>query len=143
MTNDRDVARQKLDRLGDTLARDVDRLSDDELFREAAEAYGESEKAIAATRGIIEAAIAAHGKRRLAAAREAYVAHSERHRSRVVDLPLDRKRALINQFASKDSDLQGKLTMAARNEEDQEADIDSFLEDLVELGVIDNEGNVP
>ena len=32
--------------------------------------------------------------------------------------------------------------MAARNQEDFEADLDSFLEDLVELGVIDDKGDV-
>ena len=32
--------------------------------------------------------------------------------------------------------------MAARNQENLEDDIDSFLEDLIELGVIDDEDNV-
>ena len=142
MTNNRDEARRQLDRVADALARDVDQLNDDELLREAAESYGDPEKAAAETRGLIEAAIAAHGKRRLAAARQAYEAHAGKVRSKVVELPLERKRALIDRFASNDNQLREKLTMAARNEEDSEADIDSFLEDLVELGVIDEEGNV-
>ncbi len=142
MTNNSDEARRQLDRLADALARDVDRLTDDELLQEAAESYGDPEKAAAEIRGVIEAAIAAHGKRRLMAARHAYEAHTGKVRSKVVELSLEKKRALIDKFAGNDNQLRERLTMAARNEEDSEADIDSFLEDLIELGVIDNEGNV-
>lgn len=142
MTNGRDDARRQLHRLADALARDVDRLTDDELIWEAAESYGDPEKAAAEIRGSIEAAITAHGKRRLAAARQAYKAHTNTVRSKVFELPLERKRALIDRFASNDNQLRERLTMAARNEENLEDDIDSFLEDLVELGVIDDEGNV-
>ncbi len=59
----------------------------------------------------------------------------------MVELALEKKRALIDKFAGNDNQLRERLTMAARNEEDSEADIDSFLEDLVELGIIDDEGN--
>ena len=130
MTNNRDEARRQLDRLADTLARDVDRMTDDELLQEAAE-----------TRGVIEATITRHGKRRLTTARHAYEVYISKVRSKVVELPLEKKRALIDKFARKDNQLRERLTMAARNEEDSEADIDSFLEDLVELGIIDDEGN--
>ena len=143
MTNNRVEARRQLDRLADALARDVDRLTDHELLREAAESYGDPEMAAAETRGLIEAAIAAHGRRRLTAARQAYEDQTRRARPNVVELSLEKKRALVNKFAGDDKQLREKLTMAARNEEDSEADIDSFLEDLIELGVIDDEGNVP
>lgn len=141
MTNNRDEARRQLDRLADTLARDVDRMTDDELLQEAAESYGDPEQAAAETRGVIEATITRHGKRRLTTARHAYEVYISKVRSKVVELPLEKKRALIDKFARKDNQLRERLTMAARNEEDSEADIDSFLEDLVELGIIDDEGN--
>lgn len=142
MNNNRDEARRQLDRLADALARDVDRLNADELFEEAAEFYGAADNAVSETRQLIEAAITAHAKSRFAAARQAYESHASKSSAKLLDLPWERKRELINKFASNDNELQKKLTMAARNEEEFEADIDSFLEDLVELGVIDDEGNI-
>jgi hypothetical protein len=142
MSNDRDEARRKLGRLADALARDIDQLSDDDLLREATDDYGDSEKATLATKNLFQGAISHYGKHRLAAARKAYRTQSAKGGSRVFRLPLERKRELIEGFARNDNQLREKLTMAARNQEDFEADIDSFLEDLIELGVIDDEGNV-
>ncbi len=142
MTSKHDQTREQLGRLGWALSRDVDELSEEALFREAEERFGDPAKAITETRSLINAAVAAHGKRRLAAARQGYAALAGKARSKVVALPLDKKRELIERFARDDRALREKLTMAARNEEDQGADIDSFLEDLVELGVVDEEGNV-
>ena len=56
--------------------------------------------------------------------------------------PVERKRALIQRFAKNDSALKQKLTLAARKGEDTEADMDSFIDDLIDLGIIDDEGNV-
>ena len=142
MTNNRDAARRQLDRLADALARDVDQLSDEELLREAQEDYGDADKAALATKNIIREAIAAYGKRRLAAARKAYEAKTAKGTAKVFELPAEWKRELVERFASNDNQLREKLTMAARNQENLEDDIDSFLEDLIELGVIDDEGNV-
>lgn len=142
MSNNRDEALRQVERLVDTLAREVDQLTDEELFREAEEDYGDPEKAVRATRNIIQEAISAHGKRRLVSARKAYEAQSARSDANIFSLPAERKRELVERFASNDNQLREKLTMAARNQEDLEADIDSFLEDLIELGVIDDEGNV-
>ena len=142
MSNNRDEARRQLERLTDALARDVDRLNDEELLREAKEDYGDSDKPALATKNIIRAAIAEHGKRRLAAARRAYEAQTTGGTPKVFELSTERKRELVERFANNDNRLREKLTMAARNQENLEDDIDSFLEDLIELGVIDDEGNV-
>ena len=142
MNNNRDEARRQLERLADALARDVDQLTDEELLREAKEDYGDPDKAIFATKNIIQQAISAHGKRRLAAARRAYEAQNAIVGAKVFELSTERKRELVERFASNDNKLRERLTMAARNQESLEDDIDSFLEDLIELGVIDDEGNV-
>lgn len=143
MISKHDKAREQLDRLGSTLARDVDELSDEALFREAEEGFGDPTKAGAETRRLIDATIATYGKRRLAAARQGHDATGAgRGHSKVVALAPRKKRALIERFAGDNRALREKLTMAARREEDHSVDIDSFLEDLVELGVIDEEGNV-
>lgn len=142
MHNNRDEARRQLERLADALARDVDQLTDEELLREAKEDYGDPDEAIFATKNIIQQAISAHGKRRLTAARRAYEAQSAKVGAKLFELSTERKRELVERFASNDNKLRERLTMAARNQENLEDDIDSFLEDLIELDVIDDEGNV-
>ena len=77
----------------------------------------------------------------MAKARQGYDAIRGKARAKVTELPLDRKTALVAHFAKHPQSLLAKLTMAARNEANSEADLDSLLEDLLELGVIDDEGN--
>lgn len=141
MMDNRRKAAQRLARLADALARDVDQLTDDELLKEAIEEFGSLDKATAVVRGRIARALEVGGRRRLAAARKAYDSHLHRSHSKIAWLPMSRKRALIEHFTHNDNALRQKLTLAARNEKESQADIDSFLEDLVELGVIDEEGN--
>lgn len=142
MTDNRDNARRQLARLADALARDIDQLTDEELAKEAAQEFGSVDKAAAVIKSRITRALEEGGRRRLAAARQAYDSHLHRNQSKIARLSLERKRVIIERFASNDNALQQKLTLAARNEEAPEADIDSFLEDLVELGLIDDEGNI-
>jgi hypothetical protein len=133
-------ARVKLDRLGEALAKDLDTLSDDELTEEIA-ADSDVAKTVNHMRGLVESAIAEAGRRRLAKARQAYDAVAEKQRSKVIQLPLSRKKELVAHFAHSAGPLPERLTLAARNEDNSEADLDSLLEDLLELGVIDDEGN--
>jgi hypothetical protein len=132
--------RQKLDRLTDALIRDVDALSDEEVTAEVA-ADGDVEKAANRVKNLVESAISASGRRRLTKARQAYEAATAKVRPKVIQLPLNRKKALIAQFADA-SAFPEKLTLAARNADNTEADIDGLLQDLLELGVIDDEGNL-
>ena len=57
--------------------------------------------------------------------------------------PVSRKRALIQSFAQKDNELEQKLgvTLATREGKDTDADVDSLIEDMIHLGLIDDEGN--
>jgi hypothetical protein len=140
MSKDSD-ARIKLDRLSEALAKDLDALSDGELMEEIAATDEERQKTVSHMRSLIEEAIATSGRRRLAKARQAYDAIKGKVRAKVTDLPLDQKKALVAHFAKDPQALPEKLTMAARNEANSEADLDSLLQDLLELGVIDDEGN--
>jgi cell division FtsZ-interacting protein ZapD len=141
MNKKQNNAREQLERLCNTLADDIDAMSDDELLAELKEA-GEDADAIAARTGaLIADAVAIVGRRKLAAARAGYAAHKAGHRSNVLQWPVERKRALIQHFAQNDNALKQKLTLAARKGGDTEADVDSFIEDLIDLGVIDDEGN--
>lgn len=142
MNKEQNKAREKLERLCNTLADDIDAMSDEELLAELKEA-GEDANAIATRTGALVAdAIVNSGRRKLAAARAGYKAQKAGQSGNILQWPVERKRALIQRFAENDNALKQKLTLAARKGEDTEADMDSFIDDLIDLGVIDDEGNV-
>lgn len=142
MTGKRDEALRQLERLVDALASDVDELTEGELLQEVTEDHGDPAKLAEDVQALIEGTISAHGRTRLAIARQGLEARRSEGSVNVISLSLDRKRALVEKFANDNSELREKLTMAARNEKDSEADIDSFLGDLVALGAIDDKGNI-
>lgn len=111
--------------------------SEESTLAEAAELYGDAAKAAADFRAKVQAAVAEAGRRRLAEARK--VIDAERPAGgKVLQWPVDRKRDLLARLRRADAG----LTMAARQGEDEsENDLDSLIEDLVDLGVIDEEGN--
>lgn len=139
MTDSND-ATVKFERLTDALAAEIDNLSDEELLKEAAEEDGGVQAIINDMQGVIGAAVAAHGKTRLARARAALQAHQSQD-TPVLTLSLTQKRKIIESFASSDHEFEERLTLAARNSTDPNADIDNILEDLIALGVIDEKGN--
>ena len=144
MNKDQNEAIEKLERLCNALTDDIDAMSDKELMAEL-EGVGEDTDAIARKTGqLIADAIAKVGRYKMEAARAGYEAeiHEASHKDKIFRLPVSRKRELIQRFAESDNALKQKLTLAARKEEDAEADVDSFIEDLIDLGVIDDEGNV-
>lgn len=130
---------KKLDLLTDALAKDVDELGDEELEAEISEEFGSPETLAESLRALIESTFATHGKRRLVNARAALDARKFRRSAKVVDLSYADKKALYERLRENAST---NLTLAARNEEDSEADLDGILEDLRDLGVIDDEGNI-
>jgi hypothetical protein len=148
---DRDEqARRQLRRISERMADDIFGMTDEEFLAEL-EATGENLDELA-RRGeeAISKGIAESGRRKLAAAREGYRAAVARDRGRstrspnVINLPLEDKRRILERFASNDSELRAKLTIAARRGEDgeiSENDLNSLLEDLRDVGAIDDEGN--
>ena len=142
MNKEKNEARENLERLCNALADDIDTMGDEELLAELDEA-GEDADAIAnRTRSLIADAIANVGRRKREAARSGYESTQTGHRSNVLQWPGNRKRELIQHFAENDAELEQKLTLAAREGKDTEADMNSFIEDLIDLGVIDDEGNL-
>ena len=138
----RDEAPPPLLRLADELAADLMRLSDAELLAEV-EAEGlDPDQEADRVREAILMALAQRGKARLKAALSAVEA--ARSPSSVARGPLrvQDRRAVLARFANDDDKLRQRMTMAARNAKgitDQE--IDSILEDLRDLGAIDDDGN--
>lgn len=130
-----------LRRLLDELADDLMSLSDAELLAELATDGLDVDAEAAAARNAIAGGVAHAGQARLAAARTAV---SRDRKARVVRQPLraDRRDAVLARFANDDPKLKSRLTMAARKGEVvSEKEMDAILDDLRELGAIDDEGN--
>ena len=145
MSKKQNEASEKLERLCNALTDDIDAMSDEELLAELEEAGEDANDIGNRTAGVIAYAVTNVGRRKLAAARTGYEAerHQTGHGSNVSHWPVSRKRALIQSFAQKDNELEQKLgvTLAAREGKDTDADVDSLIEDMIHLGLIDDEGN--
>lgn len=137
---DRDAAR-KLGHLADMLAKDAMLLPDADVQAEMVERHGSVDAAAARVAGVIQAAIARSGRRNLEKARAEVRASRAAPPASLAGLSMQDKMAILSRHAANDDGLRQKLTMAARNgEEISEGDLDSFLEDLLDLGVIDEHG---
>jgi len=142
MSENREKLREQIARLSDALARDVDALSDQELLSEAAEDFESPASAVDSVKRTLDSASARGARARLESARRAYDEKMRTLKPKVMNAPTAEKIALLEKFAANDNTLRQKLTLAARNEEQGAADVDGLLGDLIELGVIDEEGNI-
>ena len=135
-------AREKLDRLTDSLVEDILSMSDAEILAEATEEHDDVDTAVARVRGIISGAIAKSGKAKMQAARKALEETRDRgSRGSVFQLPFAEKRVLLERLGARDSTIGEQLTMAARKGgEMTEKDVDAILDALLELGAIDDDG---
>lgn len=106
---------------------------DEDILEEAQEINTD----IAALRSSVVDAVTEAGKRRLKEAKEIVEGNTSRG-AKVIDWPFAKKRELIERIRT---ETEG-LTQAARMGEDEtENDLDSLLEDLIDIGIIDEEGN--
>lgn len=143
MNKNLDSVHVQLERLGVALAQDVDELTDEEVLAEVREVYGDPTSAAIQTKRVIRRAIEAHGQRRLQSAQSRYRAEQGRQGApKVLSWPTKQKAELLSSVLASPSQLPSGLTIAARNEEDLRADPDSAIEDLIDLGVIDEEGRI-
>lgn len=129
-----------LNRLLDELVNDLTSLTDEELRAEAEADGVDLEAEAERVRSCIAFAIAREGKKQLHAARTAV---DKETKARVLRPMRVRNRSeVLARFAEHDGKLKSRLTMAARNGSGiSDVEADSILEDLRELGVIDDEGN--
>jgi len=138
--NSKKAARQ-LGRVADALVEGLMDLTDEELLAEVRE-DGEEPQALArqATE-VISAAVLHAGKTKMALAKAAYETGNRQGPATVLTFSLSEKRKIIDGFIGNDPDLTKKLTVAARSGNAlSEQELDSFLNDLLELGAIDDEG---
>lgn len=133
---------RKLARLANALADEIDTLSDEEIIHEVQADYGNVAQFAADIKASISKVVSDHGKQRLFVARAAFNASQFNRQSKIVSLPIDKKRALLQKLARANNSFGEKITLAARNETTSEKDVDSLLLDLVALGLVDDEGNL-
>lgn len=126
--------------VANTLADDILNLSDEELLQEAQDEFDDVASVISSARVAINSAILKSNKSRLSAAKaQLEQKRKGTNQNNVLTLTLNDKRALI--YQAKES--VHSLTLAARNEEEMsESDINGVLQDLVDLGVMDENGNI-
>jgi len=130
--------KDKLNRLVDSVIDDIQEMPDEEVSQLAIEVFGGIEPVINNFNSIVERAEKVAKKQRYDDAKNRLKAtHGSSHSANIVNLPLDRKKAIL-EIVQKNRLIS---TRAARSATDIEADIDSTLEDLVELGAIDENGN--
>lgn len=143
MTNRRLTEAEQLERLNDALIQDIADLSDEEVFAEAIERFGDPQQEIERLRGLIDGALLRASKTKLDEAKSSLAAYNKTYSNNVVALPMSKKRAVIERFTTQDPELHEKLTLAARKGEgiNTENDIEGMFGDLIELGLIDEEGN--
>ena len=124
----------------DILVDDILESSDEEILNEARAIYDDINSEVDKTRKIMNAALLKSRKFRLTLAKEQLKESKPvKTDTNVLSFPIGDKRKLINQ--AKES--VNSLTLAARNEEEMsEMDIDGILQDLIDLGVIDKNGNI-
>ena len=130
--------KESLNKLLDSVIDDIKEMPDDEVMGLATDTFGGIEQVVTRFNSIVEYAENKAKKIRLERAqRKIRETKETSHASNIVNLPMDRKKQVL-EMAQRNGSIS---TLAARNLTDNEADIDSMLEDLFELGVIDENGN--
>lgn len=124
MAQDKQISAQGNDSLKDMLAKDLESLTESELLAECEKDYGSVENMIDVFKGIVE---------------HAFETSSRQNLNNIFSLSAEEKRDLIERVKRT---YPGELTMAARNADGSGDDIDRQLEDLIDLGVIDRDGNI-
>lgn len=140
MTKSRDHDLE-LARLEEELVDDIISLSDEELLAEAKKDGVDVAEIANRGREIVAKAIAAAGKEKLIAAQTAVKALRESAPLQVIQGSLQEKQKLIQAVIAKQSEGSAKLTLAARNARQvTENDVDQFLQDLIDLDLLGDDG---
>lgn len=143
MTNKKLTSLVQLDRLTDSLVNDIFELSDEEILDEAKEQFDNPTVEVERLKSVINNALLRAAKTKLTDAKNQVNTYKQESvKNNVVHLPIFEKHEIIKKFTNKDIELQQKLTLAARKGEgiQTENDIEGMFEDMVELGLIDEEG---
>ena len=143
MTSKKLTGIEKLENLADVLVEDILNMSNEELITQAKEQFDDPKAEADHIRDLFSKAMLQTSKDKLAKAQAAVSVHKSKGNTvTVIQLSSAQKKTVIDRFVGNDQQLQQKLTMAARNGKgiQTENDIDSLVEDLIELEIIDEKG---
>ena len=135
---------EQLEKLTDALVEDIIELSDQEILLEAKEQFNDLSEENNHIRGVINSAVLRASKIKLLEAKKQVNEYKKiAKRNNVIAITNSQKKSVIENFTTQDPDLNQKLTLAARKGEgiQTENDIEGMFEDMLELGLIDEEGN--
>ena len=129
-----------LSRLREELAADVMDTSDEDIFLEVRDRGIDPEAAASRVASVLQRAILDSGKQKMTSARESLQSQKlVNKRSDPIDI--SKARALLEKAVKSDANLQQRLTLAARNGESlPDSDVQSLVDDLLELGILNDEG---
>jgi hypothetical protein len=140
MTNSRRDYDKELKRVEESFVQDILARSDSEILAEMAE-DGNASQALARVRDLVRRVLDASGKAKMAAARAA-MKHAARKPAALIALPLSQKKEILRRLEGGSSAVPRQITLAARNQDQlSESDLDEILQNLRDLGVIDEQGN--
>jgi len=126
--------------VADMLADEILEASDEEITEMTKEIFGDVDEHTEKTRTLIKNSVMKSRKSKLHHAQKMlHILPSNSQSPSVLQLPPGEKKNLINKI----KESQKSLTLAARNAEDvSDSDADSLLQDFIDLGVLDEEGNI-
>jgi len=132
--------KKDLERLGNSVIDDIEKMPDDEILQHAIDTFGGLEQVVMKFNSIVEQAECIARKEPFEKAKMKLVEDRQSPPvvSNIITLPTERKKEILEMVQSN----KGITTLAARNATNRDADIDSELDDLIELGVIDENGNL-
>jgi len=133
---------EQLEKLTDALVEDILKLSDKEVLLEAKEQFSDPSEKCNHIRDAMHKTILHASKNKFSEAKSQLHSYKKEDKRNNV-ISFSHKKSVIENFTSKNFNLKQKLTLAARKGEgiQTENDIDGMFEDLLELGMIDEEGN--
>jgi len=143
MTNKKITSLEQLDRLADSLVTDIIELSDEEILDDANEQFNNTTAEVDRLKSVINNALLLAAKTKLTNAKNSVNAYKrEAVKNNVIHLSTAENHTIIKNYTTRDPELQQKLTLAARKGEgiQTENDIEGMFEDMVELGLVDEEG---
>ena len=139
MSNKKPYDRAEAHAVLDALAESIERDSDEELLADASEAGEEPSAVLQEVQNLLNSALSETLRRRRAAMRSAYEHELVKLSGLPVRIPstIEEKRTLLMNVIASQPGLQSLLTTQFRDYKDlPEEDLDSYLEELVALGVV-------
>lgn len=125
----------------DTVSEPVLLMSDEEVLAEAVASGENPEQSAANVKALLQSAVKEYRQRRLRSAQEEYEREAFASQRRQATLPNStaERRILLNLVCTQKPDIGNALTLRHRNfDELTDADVESSLEELQELGALDD-----